>query len=1233
MKYEKRYKKYKQLLCLFLSFVLLWGILPIEAVFAVEEETVQETEARQGGEQETDDGASETGETETETVAYTTYTNSISGMLWVDMYENTANRIYSGDGIRQESELPLTGYTVSLYREDDRDNAVAITVTDEDGMYEFVGLEPGVYVAGIATGTIDGTEYLLPLTFTSDNKFAGTYDVASDAYIYAYTAPIEIAEDSDVTGIDAGMRTTPRIRTRDVSPFLVISDNNPTGEEKNSLSDVAGYINGGSESKYTISLRSNYTAYSWENLYIDKPVEITITSESANNTYTIFTPTSSEQWAFIHINNGYTGCILTLQNIIIDGSGSNNSVDVGICSGDKGSIILKDGAIIQNFETSQGTILATNTDVYINTGSAILYNTVKGNGGGIAVTNSTIYMSGGTISNNTAGYGGGVQLNDSELFMSGGSISGNTAINAGGGVNAQSPRGIRSKITLSGTAMISNNTAENESGGGMQIDNSELEMRGGTISNNEAKNGGGGGVNVMYSSTFTMMGGTIAGNQAMDGGGVNLLSTDSWDNKSSTFTMKGGLIGSKSNSGGNTATASGGGVFVGSASAFSIEDSLSEIVGNQATDAGGGVYVYYADGGGTRFSMTAGLISNNVVTGIEKPVGDGKVFHGHGGGIAFYVANGFYAVGDDGTDGGLNSLDVTLTGGEISNNKAIIGGGIGFFNDSEWGRNVGFTIGDKIKIERNEAKTYSTTDIGGNGGGVGTATPYGGYLSLTMNGGEITNNTTNGSANYQGGNGSGIYCDPGTSFTMEAGTISDNTASGSGGGVYFHQGKYDGIGTFTMTDGTISNNNAWEGGGIFHSAYNASTITNGTIDGNKAINAGGGICFTGGDGKLSIGVNTTTGVTISNNRAENETYATLAYGGGIYVIDPASLEIRNTTFINNYAMMGGGGIFTTTKSGQNVPAYYKNLDIDESVKFIGNKALYKYEPPTSATIAKFFSTITNARDTTSTEYGHALNHYDINRVLYEVRVIHLGPDYQPFYANLNTSTMIPNGNEFSTHTPATIEKYVYEKWAVKTATTDSDWRNTPVYLPYVFEDSVISLYYEGLGSITIKKNTPDGGGLNDVTFMLEQWDADTNTWKEYETQTTKAIKDEDGKLVFSNLEPGKYRVTETKVPEGYSLLAETFEATIPYTKTYDSLNQAEKGYLYYSEGKNTDGEMNYTCYYYDLTYTVTNQSAFTLPAAGSTGFLSRYYLWIGLTILLGAGGSHAYRQRRRRSCG
>lgn len=180
-------------------------------------------------------------DSDAEEPASVTYSNSISGMLWLDMYDDTENGIYAGDGTRQAEEAPLGGYTVYLYAEGDMSAAVRTTVSDANGNYGFANISPGTYVVGVSTVTMDGVEYLLPFWYLTgtegDNRFVTSYDPEADAYLYAYTAPIELTGDTAAADMDAGMRTVPQIAPLATGTFvyhgrLLDSNRNPLSYAK-----------------------------------------------------------------------------------------------------------------------------------------------------------------------------------------------------------------------------------------------------------------------------------------------------------------------------------------------------------------------------------------------------------------------------------------------------------------------------------------------------------------------------------------------------------------------------------------------------------------------------------------------------------------------------------------------------------------------------------------------------------------------------------------------------------------------------------------------------------------------------------------------------------------------------------------------------------------------------------------------------------------------------------------
>lgn len=150
-----------------------------------------------------------------------------------------------------------------------------------------------------------------------------------------------------------------------------------------------------------------------------------------------------------------------------------------------------------------------------------------------------------------------------------------------------------------------------------------------------------------------------------------------------------------------------------------------------------------------------------------------------------------------------------------------------------------------------------------------------------------------------------------------------------------------------------------------------------------------------------------------------------------------------------------------------------------------------------------------------------------------------------------------------------------------------------------------------LNTITINKVDGNDQPLDGADFSLEKKDS-SNNWKVIDTKTSK-----DGTLKFSDLEDGKYRITETKSPTGHSLLANSIDVTLPMT--VDSTQEGlEKGTGITKE----DGKV----YYYDLTYTIKNNKLFNMPASGGR-FKATL---IGIAVMIMAAGCYILRHRRKR---
>jgi len=160
----------------------------------------------------------------------------------------------------------------------------------------------------------------------------------------------------------------------------------------------------------------------------------------------------------------------------------------------------------------------------------------------------------------------------------------------------------------------------------------------------------------------------------------------------------------------------------------------------------------------------------------------------------------------------------------------------------------------------------------------------GAQVTLTLDGGEISNNKGISSTNSHGG---GIFVASGANLIINSGSIKDNSSLTNGGGI-----ESTTVGKITINGGEILNNTASSGGGI-HARY-ILNISGGTISGNTASSYGGGI-FASSTATTNIN-----GGTISGNQTTTQS------GGGIYAY--GTLNMTSGTISNNTAYTYGGGI-------------------------------------------------------------------------------------------------------------------------------------------------------------------------------------------------------------------------------------------------------------------------------------------------------------------------------------
>lgn len=163
-----------------------------------------------------------------------------------------------------------------------------------------------------------------------------------------------------------------------------------------------------------------------------------------------------------------------------------------------------------------------------------------------------------------------------------------------------------------------------------------------------------------------------------------------------------------------------------------------------------------------------------------------------------------------------------------------------------------------------------------------------------------------------------------------------------------------------------------------------------------------------------------------------------------------------------------------------------------------------------------------------------------------------------------------------------------------------------------------------LSTISIIKKSTNAEGkdifLDGVEFKIEKKVG--NSYEEVSRDDTTnyiVTTDAEGKAQFTGLEEGTYRITEIKAKNGYSLLANPIEVTLPYQVSGDS-NPVE---IDKDKAVTYDGKEN--CYF-DITYTIVNNKLFNMPASGGR-FKATL---IGIAVMIMAAGCYILRHRRKR---
>ena len=198
------------------------------------------------------------------------------------------------------------------------------------------------------------------------------------------------------------------------------------------------------------------------------------------------------------------------------------------------------------------------------------------------------------------------------------------------------------------------------------------------------------------------------------------------------------------------------------------------------------------------------------------------------------------------------------------------------------------------------------------------------------------------------------------------------------------------------------------------------------------------------------------------------------------------------------------------------------------------------------------------------------------------------------------------------------EEAIPEKGSITIVKYDTDGRTIlegvtfNIHLVKLIDDITQGKVPSGGTMWTLRGNSEDDGetGEDVVDDSTSAVRGASGVWSDIEKTTGS-----DGKVVFDNLLPGVYEITETKTVSGKTLLADKITATIPMVANQDEVD--EKGMdtskAFYSNSKRL-------YFFFDVVYNVTNNSNLIVPVTGSNGKFDARMLFGGmLVILIGIG--------------
>lgn len=572
-----------------------------------------------------------------------------------------------------------------------------------------------------------------------------------------------------------------------------------------------------------------------------------------------------------------------------------------------------------------------------------------GCGGGIFIgrdTKGTCTIENSTIDSNYSSVGGGGIYSLSKTTITNSSITKNLAMYSeeqgkpsynsgrGGGFYfaGNQPSGedpFKPEFILENTA-VKENACMYYGGGGQICVSGILTLKGITaINDNEAVLAGAGGVHVTADATLNFESGEISDNTAHGVGGAIHSSY------TCTLNLSGGTVK------GNKSLSRGGGVHVNTGGDLKLKGTVitqNEVVRKNkkkyaTVDIDGHTYTALVDntadftedigyGGGVLIdagtcTMTAGELTNN-----KAEVG--------GGGIALVMLN-MPSPGNDHFDE-VRVVEFNLQSGVIENNTTEGDGAGVYIMENKMGPKLqGYIDSGSLPSEVDPNSEFCQGLLNG----ISKATIEGGSLAnnvATGNGGALLVNgnvtMTDGTFTKNKANNGGGICIIGGTVDITKGDIIENTATNYGGGIYVENKDPNAVITLSG-DGVFEKNEAKAGGGM---AVNGPFTFNfaGTLQNNNAVN-GGGIYLLKGTGNSDeakgatlhfeggfIRNNTATGTPKLTDKTayQKDVDAVTGVGGGVFMADYTTLDfdVTNTLgFYGNRATNAADDIFANGK--------------------------------------------------------------------------------------------------------------------------------------------------------------------------------------------------------------------------------------------------------------------------------------------------------------------------------